>query len=43
VQYHTGQLAAGGPGREIWRTLAAALLGLVFVETLLAFWVGRER
>jgi len=43
VQYHAGQLAAGGPGREIWRTLAAALLGLVFVETLLAFWVGRER
>jgi hypothetical protein len=43
VHYHAGQLAASSSGREIWRTLAACLLGLLFVESLLAFYVGREK
>jgi hypothetical protein len=30
-------------GREIWRDLAAALLVLLFVESIFATWVGRSR
>jgi hypothetical protein len=29
-------------GQEIWRTLAAGLLGLLFVETCFATWAGRQ-
>jgi hypothetical protein len=43
IPYHAGILAAAPPGREIWRTLAATLLGLLVVETVFASWVGRER
>jgi hypothetical protein len=43
IHYHSGQLEPSGAGREIWRTLALGLLGLLFVESLMAFWVGRER
>ncbi len=43
VPYHAGQLAGAGAGKEIWRTLAACLLGLMLVETLFAFYVGREK
>jgi len=43
VPYQPGILSAAGPGREIWRTLAAVLAGMFLVESLLAFWVGRER
>jgi hypothetical protein len=43
VPYHAGQLASAGAGKEIWRTLAATLLALLFVESLFAFYVGRER
>jgi hypothetical protein len=28
---------------ELWRTGATALLGLIFCESLLAAWIGRER
>jgi hypothetical protein len=43
ISYHPGLLMASTPGREIWRMLATTLLGLLIVETLLAFYVGRER
>jgi hypothetical protein len=43
IPYHPGLLTSSTPGREIWRTLATTLLGLLVVETLLAFYVGRER
>ena len=43
VPYHTGELASAGAGREIWRTLAGTLLALMVVETLFAFYVGREK
>jgi hypothetical protein len=43
VPYHAGDLATAGPGHEIWRTLAASLLGLMVIETLFAFYVGREK
>ena len=43
VHYHAGQLAAASPGREIWRVLATGLLALLVVESVFAFWVGREK
>ena len=43
LTYRPGALAAMGPGREIWRNLAVTLLCLLMVESLLAFYVGRER
>jgi hypothetical protein len=43
ISYHPGLLMVSTPGREIWRMLATTLLGLLIVETLLAFYVGRER
>ncbi len=43
VAYYPGALAAAGPGREIWRNLAVTLLSLLVVESVLAFYVGRER
>jgi hypothetical protein len=43
VHYSTGQSALAHQGREIWRTFAMALLGLLAVETVLAVWVGREQ
>jgi hypothetical protein len=43
VRFVPGQLAAGGAGRELWRTLAGTMLGLFLVETMFAAWVGRER
>jgi len=43
VAYHPGDLATAGPGHEIWRTLAGTLLALMVVETLFAFYVGREK
>ncbi|MCC7191230.1 MAG: BatA domain-containing protein [Phycisphaeraceae bacterium] len=30
-------------GKEVWRTLATALLALLVIESMLAVWVGRER
>jgi hypothetical protein len=43
VHYTGADMALAGQGREIWRTLATALLALAGVEALLAVWVGRER
>jgi hypothetical protein len=43
VAYKPGDLASAGPGHEIWRTLAGALLALLVLETLFAFYVGREK
>jgi hypothetical protein len=43
VHYSSGQNALAQQGREIWRTFAMALLGLLAVETVLAVWVGREQ
>jgi hypothetical protein len=43
VTYHPGDLSSSGPGHEIWRTLAGILLALMLVETLFAFYVGREK
>jgi hypothetical protein len=43
VPYHPGDLATAGPGHEIWRTLAGSLLALMVIETLFAFYVGREK
>jgi hypothetical protein len=43
VLYHPGDLAATGPGHEIWRFLAGTLLALMVVETLFACFVGREK
>jgi hypothetical protein len=43
VNYQPGDLATAGPGHEIWRTLAGSLLALMVVETLFAFYVGREK
>jgi hypothetical protein len=43
VQYHLGDLATAEPGHEIWRTLAGTLLALMVVETVFAFYVGREK
>jgi hypothetical protein len=43
IHYTGGETSLTGQGREIWKTLATALLLLVAVETVLAVWVGRER
>ncbi len=43
IIHYGAQAMLSGPGREIWRTLAMTLMGLLLVETLLAVWVGRER
>ena len=43
VRFVPNQLAAGGAGRELWRTLAAVLLAGFVVETAFAAWVGRGR
>ena len=43
VRFVPNQLAAGGAGRELWRTLATTMLALFFVETAFAAWVGRSR
>jgi hypothetical protein len=43
VVYQPGALASAGPGREIWRNLAITLVCLLVVESLMAFYVGRER
>jgi hypothetical protein len=43
VPYVPQQLATAGGGREIWRNLAITLGLLMLVETLFAFYVGRER
>jgi hypothetical protein len=43
INYHPGDLAAAGPGHEIWRSLAGTLLALLLVETLFACYVGREK
>lgn len=43
VHYTGGETNLAGQGREIWKTLAMALLCLAAVETVLATWVGRER
>jgi len=43
VPYQPGLLSAAQPGREIWRMLASVLAGMFLVESVLAFWVGRER
>ena len=43
IHYTVGETNLAGQGREIWKTLALALLCLAAVETALATWVGRER
>ena len=43
VHYSAGQNALAKQGKEIWRTFALALLGLLMLETVLAVWVGREQ
>ena len=44
IVHYTGPgMSLTGQGREVWRTLAIALLALAAVETVLAVWVGRER
>jgi hypothetical protein len=43
IHYSEGLATTPTQGREIWRTLAAALLALLLVESALAVWVGRER
>jgi hypothetical protein len=43
VQYRPGFLSSAGPGREIWRMLAMILVCAMVMESLMAFWVGRER
>jgi hypothetical protein len=43
LPYRPGILLASAPGREIWRMLAGSLLAILVAETLMAFWVGRER
>ena len=43
VHYSFGQNAMAQAGKEIWRTFALGLLGLLAVETVLAVWVGREQ
>ncbi len=43
VRFVPNQLAAGGAGREVWRTLAMLMLCGFAVETAFAAWVGRER
>jgi hypothetical protein len=43
IHYTGGETNLAGQGREIWKTLAIALLCLAAVETALATWVGRER
>ncbi len=42
VHYSAGGDALAQQGKEIWRTFAIWLLGLLAVETVLAVWVGRE-
>ena len=41
--YQPGELASPYSGREIWRALAFVALGMLVVESFLAFWVGREK
>ena len=43
VRFVPNQFAAGGVGRELWRTLATTMLALFLVETVFAAWVGRSR
>ena len=43
IAYTPGDLATAGPGHEIWRTLAGTFLALLIVETVFAFYVGREK
>jgi len=43
IHYTGGETSLTGQGREIWKTLAMALLMLAAVESVLAVWVGRER
>lgn len=43
IHYTGGATAEAEKGRELWRGLAMAVLALAAMETVLAFWVGRER
>ena len=43
IRYAAGRAIAATTGREVWRTLAWAVLGMAVVETAFATWVGRER
>ncbi|MBI1374181.1 MAG: hypothetical protein GC159_15800 [Phycisphaera sp.] len=43
VDYTGTAVSLSGQGKEIWRTLAMALMTMVMVETVFAWWVGRER
>jgi hypothetical protein len=43
VHYTAGGSALAQAGKEVWRTFAMCLLGLLAVETVFAVWVGRER
>jgi hypothetical protein len=38
-----GDMPIAVRGKEIWRTLAMSLLGLLVVESCLATWTGRQR
>lgn len=42
-RYDSTGAKLGTPPREVWRTLATILLGLLCAETAFAVWVGRER
>lgn len=43
IHYGGTNIATDAAGREIWRTLAIAVLTLAAIETVFAVWVGRER
>jgi hypothetical protein len=43
MTYRPGLFSSAGSGREVWRMLATVLAALFVGESLLAFWVGRER
>jgi hypothetical protein len=43
VHYRPGQSVLAAGGRELWRSIAWTVFGLLMVETVMAVWVGRER
>jgi hypothetical protein len=43
IHFQPGQSVLAAGGRELWRTFAWTVFGLLMVETVMAVWVGRER
>ena len=43
IRFDDRDAAIAPEGREIWRTLALVVLGMFFLESAFAVWVGRER